>query len=102
LVELTFQITAMQLAPLEFEPRGKLFHVEQFGPGAMFAILSSLFVGSALLPVISICVGLMAFVHRQKLQNPDIQKEFKNGWLARFLFRKGGFVRVTLIVRFVT
>ena len=44
----------------------------------------------------------MAFVHRQKLQNPDIQKEFKNGWLARFLFRKGGFVRVTLIVRFVT
>ena len=72
----------------------QLFHVEQFWVGAMFAILSNLFVGSALLPVISICVGLMLFVHRITRVNPDTQKGIKIGWLVRFLFGKCGFVRV--------
>ncbi len=68
----------------------------------MFVVLSSFFVGSGLFSRTSICVGLMVFVHRQKLQNLDSQKEVKNGWLVRFLSGQGGFVRVTLIVRFVT
>ncbi len=79
-----------------------MFHVEQFWPGAMIVVLSSLFVGSALFPVTSICVGLKVFVHRLKGKNPDSQMEFKNPGFRAACFRDGGFVRVTFLVRFVT
>jgi hypothetical protein len=68
----------------------------------MFAVLSNLFVGSALFPVTSICVGLKVFVHWLKVKNPDSQMEFKNPGFRADCFLGGGFGRVTLGVGFVT
>ena len=79
----------------------KLFHVEQFWPRAMFAVLSNLFVENALFSVTSICVGLRVFVYWLAGENPDSQMEVRIPGFPAACFRESGFVRVMLIGRFV-
>jgi hypothetical protein len=68
----------------------------------MFAILSNFFVGSALFPVTSICVGIRLFVHRLAGQNLDTKKEVKFPGFRAACLSGRRFVRLTLIVRFIT
>jgi hypothetical protein len=60
-----------------------LFHVEQFWLDAVRAILSNLFVGSALFSAVSICVGIGSFVHPLARQNSDTKKGIKPNRVCR-------------------